>query len=310
MMKRIFRARNVLPMLTVCLAVAGAGLAQAAPIIFARVTVSPSFSDGTFPFDLSNQSSGQPMSVTGSATGAFNSSGAGSAQTEWGVIKVAGRSSGALNTRSSGFFRENIVISALGVASGTQGSLTYTVHVLGDMDVDSSLSGAASQWQLTADVGGGAFDISKTGRLFNDSFVNSGYMGDAFGTYSATVNFTYGVATPIYVEIEGNAQSFFRSNSGLALANADFRLDNSVYWGGIDDVFAGGNAIDAFTVTSESGTNYANSFLPVIDPPNGVPEPGSLALMLAGLGLITARSSKLKFGLTPARWQTLRRPIQ
>ena len=60
---------------------------------------------------------------------------------------------------------------------------------------------------------------------------------------------------------------------------------HSLYWGGISSVTdANGNAVD-FTLASASGTNYLQSFVPVVVTAP-VPEPETYALLLAGLGVL------------------------
>lgn len=61
----------------------------------------------------------------------------------------------------------------------------------------------------------------------------------------------------------------------------------SVYWGGILGVFdEGGMPVANWAVTSDSGTDYARSFVPVQP---GVPEPSTWAMMIAGFGLLGAQ---------------------
>lgn len=61
---------------------------------------------------------------------------------------------------------------------------------------------------------------------------------------------------------------------------ATYDLGNSVYWGGISSVkLLGGQEVNNYALSSESGIDYRNSMAPI-------PEPGALAMMLAGLGVL------------------------
>jgi hypothetical protein len=66
---------------------------------------------------------------------------------------------------------------------------------------------------------------------------------------------------------------------------ADF--SHTLYWGGITSVSANGATISAFDLTSASGTDWRQSFVPATD---AVPEPGTLVLAGGGLiGLVVRR---------------------
>lgn len=123
------------------LAMAGATMnaAWGAPVTMAQVRIIPSFGGGTGLFEQTTQAIGT-VSLNGSATGGFNSSGTARAQVQWGVIQVEGSAAGALSASAWGAFQDRITISAPGVAAGTPGSLRYAVHVLGSLAVDASNS--------------------------------------------------------------------------------------------------------------------------------------------------------------------------
>ena len=265
---------------------AGAAL----PVNTLQVFVSPSASGGTGPYEKTIVQSGT-LDDSGSATGGFSSSGSATAHVEWGVIKLSGESAGTLNASARGIFRDDLVFTAPGIATGTFGMLTYAVKVDGNLLAD-SLNLQSSSWRLQADLGGGAFDINRSAQLFNGNltFGAPEYRGDAFGTYSAAVSFQFGIAAPLDVELFGLAQSAYNI-SGSSPGHASFDLGHSLYWGGISNVSVGGQPISNYSIASASGTDYSRSFAP-----SPVPEPGSAALLSWGLAWLVRQRLRAKGG--------------
>ncbi|MBX3389833.1 MAG: hypothetical protein KF691_10315 [Phycisphaeraceae bacterium] len=232
-------------------AMAFACAARATHINTARVTLSPSFSGGAGPIDLINQSAG-PIDASASTTGGAGSSGDANAHTSYGFINLQSHAVGAINSAAIGWFRDSLTITAPGVAAGTQGSLTFGVRVEGFLNATQGAS--ASSWRLSADLGGGAFDIGRSGRINSPDLFPPGASGDTFGTYSATVSFQYGVTTTLDVELSASAQASYSQNGpGLASVAPFVRL----YWNGISDVQANGAPVGTFSISSESGTDWA-----------------------------------------------------
>jgi hypothetical protein len=266
--------RAVRGALWVALAVATTGT-QATTLNTAQLSVAPSFAGGSGPYSgLENQNG--PASLAGTATGGGNSSGAGTTFVNWGVVKLTGSAFGSLNTVARGIFRDELVITAPGVPNGTAGMVSYSIVVVGSLFADAPGVARAS-WSLAADLGGGNFDINVGGT--QNSLVNGGqYVGTPFGTFTATVPFAFGSTMQLYVQFEGSAQAAY-NNTFPGLPNAAFDLGQSLYWGGITGITVNGAPVSGFNVSSTSGTNYMASMAPV-------PEPGALAMMLAGLGVL------------------------
>jgi hypothetical protein len=116
--------------------------------------------------------------------------------------------------------------------------------------------------------------VSLYGEL-RDAGNGAAYGGSAFGTYSATVRVRNGSSYRVSMRMEGAALAGSVSSSGWA----SYDLGNSAYWGGITSVRVGGAEVSSYVLSSESGTDYRNSMAPI-------PEPGALAMMLAGLGVL------------------------
>jgi len=242
--------------------IAGQGAAaQASTLNTAQLFVSPNFSGGSGPYQGLDNENGV-ASLSGSATGGFDSSGAGTSLVNWGVIKLSGDAAGSLNTIAGGIFRDELTITAPGVATGTLGSLTFSLIVDGNLDVGAVGSSAAG-WQLQADLGGGAFDINAGGRQYAPG-LGGAYVGTPLGSFSATVNFQFGFAAPLDVELTASAQAAYDSRPGMPTASFD--LAHSLYWGGIGNISINVTAVAGAVVSSASGTDYIGSFAPVPEP--------------------------------------------
>lgn len=110
---------------------------------------------------------------------------------------------------------------------------------------------------------------------------------------------TYGVGTQsfIYVTTDfiwgGAISNRVELNvSGAQSGNTGFSFDagHSGYWAGITSITTGGTTIKDYTVTSQSGTDYSQSFAPTAD----VPEPATLSVLALGLGLLGALQRKAR----------------
>jgi len=101
---------------------------------------------------------------------------------------------------------------------------------------------------------------------------------------------TFGSRTGIQygLDLQGVAETGFLKEEclhdcGLSSASAELTANyaNSLVWGGISSVIdANGNPIGGFTVSSDSGFDYAQA----------VPEPSSVVLLISGLGCLISFS--------------------
>lgn len=132
--------------------------------------------------------------------------------------------------------------------------------------------------------------------FFREDFDTSGSLGKGaysqVGTYGAFVSMPFTFAPTISVNFIFGQEIKVISTLDIVMSANDynpmgstslFGIDdagNSAYWGGFAAVrAANGSLVQDYTVQSGSGTNWALSSIPV-------PEPGSWAMMLAGLGLV------------------------
>lgn len=104
------------------------------------------------------------------------------------------------------------------------------------------------------------------------------------GNLEGIIPFKFGVPFLISMNLRTRAQSYTDPNSSeIGSGNAMADASNTVYWLGIDNVLSGNGRVDDFSVVSDSGTNYARSFIPTSI---SIPEPSTLSIMLVGV-LIT-----------------------
>ncbi len=238
------------------------------PGVQARAIISPSFScgiPGCAPVDNIVQASTGPVHAEGFAIGGFDGVGSATSDVTFGAMHLYGHFANQGNASGTGQIRDLLTFG--GVAPGTLVDVTYGILVEGGID---GVGGSEGRWQLQADLGGGAFDINASAR--NSDL--GGYHGSPFGLYETTVTLQAGFAAPLDIELGASAVSI---TGGEAVAD----LVDSLYWTGISSVKVNGVALDNFTVTSASGTDWSKSFVPTA---GGVPEPATWAMMLLGFG--------------------------
>jgi hypothetical protein len=263
-----------------------AGATQAATINFAELGLSPLFSGGDGPKNPILSQQGHIFlgdATTGGLPGSpLVPSGSAQVELDDGYIKMFGSAFAAMNSVAIGIFRDDVTFTKPGLATGTLINVTFSLSLNGLLQPGQSTSQAS--YLLQADLGGTFFDINK-GAHFGSPDIGGAFVGDPFGTYSATVQVQIGFAAPLDVELTGSAQA---SCNFVTCGDADFFLNNSLYWAGISSItLLDGTALSGVSATGASGTNWLNSFVPV-----AVPVPATFLLFglgLAGLGFARRR---------------------
>jgi hypothetical protein len=254
------------------------------------------------PSVLGGYISDDPVQTTGPSTadtsytnGVYNT--AGYAYAGPGVLRVATSATGAGNGTSaapwrdvmstaSAQFLDQVTISAPGISTGTNGRLVATILFNG---AQSATGSAISRWSIS--VNGNNQNYSAAGQL-------SGYggaTGGSIGPFQVTIDFKFGTAFNLYALLQGSSDVYLSSTRpGGPSGSTSLSLENSVYWGGILNLYrinAPGGSIVAeitnFTATGSSGDNYRTSFAPA-----PVPTPAAAWLLLsgiAGLGFVGRR---------------------
>lgn len=237
----------------------------ATPIVSAAVRVTPKF--GTEVKDVATgatavQLSGRAFDDLGLARGeAF-------AFADFGVLKISGSARGfQINSVSAATFSERLTITSSDIANGTPGAFDFSVALNGVLD---AANGGSVVWNLTA--GSAAPTLSKIGK--HDTHFENGDFGDAFGVYEGTARFIYGL--PVLLEVDLNAAA---ASPGTA-SSSGYDLGHSLYWNGISAITANGARLRNFTITSETGTDYLKSFVPVTV---AVPEPLGAWVVVPGI---------------------------
>ncbi|MFT3683522.1 MAG: GC-type dockerin domain-anchored protein [Phycisphaerales bacterium] len=221
----------------------------------ARAIINADFTPMSPPVDNIVQHPGY-CSAYGTGFGGFDSTGEAWAQADYGYAVLQGQAHGSLNAGAYGIFRDSITITAPGIPTGTPGTITFAVNVTVTLTATTGSSGAT--WNLSADIGGGITDMSRSGTMYAPSLHNPQYVGDAVGTYTAVGSFQYGMPSQLIVTLQGGADAAY---GGDGAGNCSFtRIVAS--WAGLTDAKANGVPVSGWTVTSQSGTNWGGAINP------------------------------------------------
>lgn len=101
-----------------------------------------------------------------------------------------------------------------------------------------------------------------------------------------TTDFTWGQGINTRFEMQTSIGSYVPSTGG-GTASYDFTAHGG-YWAGIVSATANGKQVSDYALSSASGTDYSESFVPA----NDVPEPATAAIFLAGLALLGVQRAR------------------
>jgi hypothetical protein len=105
------------------------------------------------------------------------------------------------------------------------------------------------------------------------------------GAYSFDMPFTLGTSFQLFASMNSIGQAI--SSSGVDDTEAVSNFASTGTWGGISDVhLANGTLVSGFGVRSDSGFDWSHAYGAAVPPVTAVPEPGTYALMLAGLAVL------------------------
>ncbi|WP_377159801.1 PEP-CTERM sorting domain-containing protein [Roseateles sp. UC29_93] len=210
-------------------------------------------------------------------------------------------------SNASASMADSFVVACPTCVAGTRGTMNFRVVLEGDVGLNNSstslggqpIPGAARTTQyywssnLSMRAEGVAMDFPGPGTLalfaydyramVNDDIVAGGSR-EGMGIYDYQLEFEFG--SPIHMNWLASASSLadLRAGDGNAIgalsAMGYAAFSNSFYWDGISAVTdANGNLVNGFTAKNGVGVDYAQSFANAAL----VPEPGTWALMAAGL---------------------------
>ncbi len=232
------------------------------------------------------------------------SSGGGGASAGSGSVRITSNadafnistSSRSANGWSSASFVDWIAIQG---PAGKTGVLTGTIVFSGG--VSASVNGATE----SATNAGASYSFSAS--LFGQNVALSGNALEATsgistlanpsgGTFTVTANLSFGsngwavgaITMGAMTQSDASARPYQATSASPlidASAHAAASFGHTLYWGGIDSLTVDGAALTGYALTSASGIDYRFSTAPV-------PEPGTLALLLAGLAAIARQAGR------------------
>jgi hypothetical protein len=258
-------------------AILGLPLLGQASILTASLTGT---APGGFPA-LNKSTSGSTLISLSGSVGPAN----GTALVDWGAIKVFGFAGytaspiggGSQITQVGEFADTNVVVDVPGLPNNTLLTVTAGFNINGSLSVDASCANACqASWDAQMQLGT-FFEVS--GQNLGTKFT-----GSPLGSYSHQFTVANNSPTILSLQLTGAAEGTydrFNPPSGTPFGTATDDLAHSMYWAGISSVTAGGVPVTSFTVTSDSGTNWVQSFVPAGPT---TPEPGTAALIAVAAG--------------------------
>ena len=140
-------------------------------------------------------------------------------------------------------------------------------------------------WGATPLFGNGAtkfgstsMDYSGKPTSYMDNQPSSGGLVDGVYTFEARVLSHENTLVEFFL----SSQIFLNSYQMDTQGEGGSLVTQSMYWAGISSVTRADGSAVAYSLSSQSGTDYARSFVPT----SAVPEPSGVMMAVAGLGLI------------------------
>jgi hypothetical protein len=212
--------------------------------------------------------------------------------------------------QGSSLWIDNATVSSsfVGMAIG-RGTFNLSGALAPRVDPSSTAAIASSSVAATVRVNGvavlsiGAQLLSRNGVIeINDIDVGglnvSFASGQLAGAYSFDIPFTLGTPFQLWADLTALAQTISFSGVDDAEAHSDFASTGS--WGGFSNVhLTDGTVVSDFSVTSGSGFDWSHAYGFTPPPVTAVPEPGTYALMLAGLALLGRAARRRTQATTP-----------
>jgi len=222
------------------------------------------------------------------------------AMADYGVLKsltaVSGSSTGTISggeAASRTSFQDYFQIDAPGL-TGQRGYFTAQVSMPFTMSVQNGRwTNEGIYGQIKLESQGQVLDIYDMAA--GDSSLYGGYVVNHYNEGGSVrtdapmilqVSFIYGEQISIF----GALNTSVRASTGFGPVSYSDIMDasHSLYWNGISSVTDGnGRAVTAYSLTSDSGTDWTRNF--AVSP---VPEPATWAMMLGGLGLLGAATKR------------------
>lgn len=198
---------------------------------------------------------------------------------DYGSIRLSSRhlgvqdgSFGFSNAGSTAQFLDTLTINSPTTPPFADGTMLARIDVWGNLQATGN-----GQSHFIVDISAPDFFEQISGSLYGPTVGPPAgvILGDDFGTYLVEIPFTFG--HPFRLSVSGSADATVQLN---AAGSVWTNLSSTIGWGGILEVRdAQGLALSQFSVTSESGYDYATV----------VPLPATGWLMLAAAGAIASR---------------------
>lgn len=183
--------------------------------------------------------------------------------------------------------------------AGKTGLLTGTLYFAGGVGASAngsafSATSAGASYNFSASVFGQSVGLS--GNVLQATNGASNSTNPAGGGFTVTASVSFGsdgwaigtISMGAVTQSEASARPYQQTSDSPVIpadAHAAAGFGHTLYWGGISSLTVDGTALTGYALTSASGADYRVTTAPV-------PEPGTLALLLAGLGFVARQARR------------------